>query len=36
LVSRTIGYDTQEEFQKAALTTITLQYGEIRTTYYVH
>jgi hypothetical protein len=36
LVIKTIGYDTQKEFQRAALTTITLQYWEMGTTYYAY
>lgn len=31
-----IGYQTQEELKMAALTAITLQYGQVRTTCYVH
>jgi hypothetical protein len=31
---KTIGYDTQEEFQRSAFTTIALPYGEMRTTCY--
>jgi hypothetical protein len=34
LLIKTIG--TQKEFQTAELTAITLQYGEMGTTYYAH